>query len=91
MKDGKKWFVVPVELKATVFVPLAAKDKRFAAREAERLVSEFTVYMDGDNILNPKGPAVAQTGDAVEFATAKEAQEAAVKAADNLAKARGIE
>lgn len=66
---------MPVGLKATVLVPLHAKDKEEAVVQAERIVAGFNAG------YTSFGPAVAQAREAVEHPTGEEAEEAARKAA----------
>lgn len=70
-----KWYMVPVDLKATVLVPLYAEGKEEAVAHAERIVADFDV---GHTSF---GPAVAKAREAVEYPTGEEADLAAREAA----------
>jgi phosphopantothenate synthetase len=70
-----EWYMVPVDLKATVFVPLHAKDKEEAVVQAERIVAGFNVG------YTSFGPSVAQARKAIEYPAGEEAKEAAREAA----------
>ena len=70
-----KWYMVQVDLKATVFVPLGAADKEEAVAQAEKIVADFDVG------YTSFGPAVAQEREAVEYPTGEEAEQAAREAA----------
>jgi hypothetical protein len=74
MSEAKHHYVVPVELRATVFFPICSESKEAAAEEAERSVAAFSVG------YTTFGPAEAQAGEAFEYETAEEAVCAARKA-----------